>query len=392
MSSKTLSILHLAELQSVAVTHHGQEPVVRPSDVNEADSDSSCHPSDRLQSTSDFVNDEIHGIYGTMSKLQSYQAFALPSESSESLNKPKYWIVFIHGGAWRDPTIDASSFVSTCKHLISSPLYDNILQDIAGFVSLNYRLSTHPDYPQNALTVDSIALRTAKHPDHIADILAGISTLQSKFGFSDQYVLVGHSCGATMALQCVMDLPETEAGRSAWTAPRAILGIDGIYDIPALLATHENQAVYRDCIKGAFGPDEKLWTHVSPARGHWLSAASAWGKAGRNLLVLAHSEQDDLVDYKQSEIMLECIRRAWDTPGTGHDGENGQACHNCVCGSTAKSALMQLQTGHYEVWEQGWELARAISLVVRGLKRMETGHVAFKRSDNVVGVCDEAHD
>lgn len=443
----------------------------------------------------DFEYIESHGTYGDLSDLQSYEAFVLPPplDAGDRVPEPsKYWIIFIHGGAWRDPSIDASSFVPTCKHLVSSPLYTNIIPYVSGFASLNYRLSPHPDYPeelQQTTTTPQVELPTIpsspiQHPDHLHDILTGIATLQDRFKFNNRYILVGHSCGATLALQTVMHLPEScstkittnnninngtpaitqkpqgrqqaikAAARATPTPPAAILGVDGIYDIPALLTTYADQPVYRECIKGAFGDDVRDWIRVSPALGQWSSdnngnrpnvsidvaeegekddvreaggaeaAPAAWGSKGNTLMVLAHSDRDELVDFAQSEGMLKRIREIWGltTPqptrhashllaASNNGGDDGggndygitaaaaaaagmkqnqneqqqverkpqQQRHRC----RGNSLLVHLQTGHAEVWEQGWELARVVSLVIKGLKRLERGYLPFNEPAQV---------
>lgn len=446
----------------------------------------------------DFEYIESHGTYGDLSDLQSYEAFVLPPllDAGDRLpESSKYWIIFIHGGAWRDPSIDATSFVPTCKHLVTSPLYTNIIPYISGFASLNYRLSPHSDYPEELqqttgtpqLELPTTPSSPVQHPDHLHDILTGIATLQSRFKFNDRYILVGHSCGATLALQTIMHLPEsfsatmtttttttnndddddddaipartqkqqrwqqaiTATVRATPTPPAAILGVDGIYNIPALLTTYADQPVYHECIKGAFGDDIQNWARVSPALGQWSSdndssrpnvsvhvakdgekvdvreaggakaappAPAAWGSEGNTLMVLAHSDKDELVDYAQSEGMLKRIREIWglatlqptlrashllaasnndNNDGGGNEyrstaaavagmeqNQNGQQQveqnlqqqqHRC----RGNSVLVHLQTGHAEVWEQGWELARVVSLVIKGLIRLERGHQPF---------------
>lgn len=89
----------------------------------------------------------------------------------------------------------------------------------------------------------------------------------------------------------------------SWTPPRAILGVHDIYDILALLQSFSNVPEYRDSVSGAFGRDEKVYETLSPAHGDWLCRKDAWGDDSKRLLVLAHSKFDDLVDWKQVELM-----------------------------------------------------------------------------------------
>ena len=146
----------------------------------------------------------------------------------------RLWIVCIHGGAWRDPEIDASSFETTQDRLLASPLADNI----TGYASINYRLSPYPSHPTNPSDPSDPA-RNAKHPDHINDVLTAMLYLQETYHFRDQYILVGHSCGATLALQVAMkrywgsQYESTFALELNVEPPRAVVGLEGIYDIPS---------------------------------------------------------------------------------------------------------------------------------------------------------------
>jgi len=60
--------------------------------------------------------------------------------------------------------------------------------------TINYRLSyfhTRPEAYQ------------AKHPDHLNDVAGAIAYLQDRYKFGGNYVIIGHSCGATLSLQYV---------------------------------------------------------------------------------------------------------------------------------------------------------------------------------------------
>ena len=324
------------------------------------------------------VHEEQSGRYGTEHELQSYQVFETPPEVTAEAVNPKYWVIFVHGGAWRDPVVDASSFIPACEHLLASPVYDRVAKQIMGYASLNYRLSQHPEYPQDSSKVDPQKLNNAKYPDHLADVVRGISTLQTRYAFGSRYLLVGHSCGATMALQTLMQLGEVAQYQESWMPPVAVLGVDGIYDIPVLLETCANVPEYRASITQALGADEELWRRISPAYRDWLNGVNAWGADGRKLLVIAHSKTDELVDWNQAELMLNKLRSIW-----GH-GEKGALDTNtsaemkgCRRHRAGNFALLELHSTHHEVWESGWELARAIAFVIRGLNKLGSQQLPF---------------
>lgn len=251
------------------------------------------------------------------------------------------------------------------------------MERIGGFVSLNYRLSEHPDYPQDPSKVEPNRLRVARHPDHINDVLMGMSALQQKYGFGSRYILVGHSCGATMALQSVMDLRETAVCRSSWTPPAAILGVDGIYDLPRLVEKFKGKLEYRESVVHAFGSNDDSWAGVSPARGTWLDKQLAWGREGTKLLVLAHSVDDNLVDWSQVEVMADKVQCAWGNPIVPRVDADSKETDAGPVDRSGNFALLDLRSAHHQVWESGWELARAIAFVLRGLERLEAGQVAF---------------
>ncbi|KAK4031587.1 hypothetical protein C8A01DRAFT_21218, partial [Parachaetomium inaequale] len=144
------------------------------------------------------------------------------------------WIVYIHGGAWRDPRISAASFTAAATALLlqntTTPKHN-----LAGLISLNYRLSPHPSHPS-----PSDPSRQAKHPDHIADVHAALAFLHRlPILNTDNWILTGHSCGATLAFQAVMD-PARWGGlppSSVSFSPSALVGFNGLYDLAGFIAS-----------------------------------------------------------------------------------------------------------------------------------------------------------
>lgn len=124
------------------------------------------------------------------------------------------------------------------------------------------------------------------------DVLEGIEFLQKKYGFGNNYVLVGHSCGATLAFQTLMGIVDRPI-----TLPRTIVGVAGIYDL-RLLRDRNPHPAYQSFLVGAFGADEKVWDELSPAR---YQKYGDWDKG--ELVVLASSTGDELVDESQIERM-----------------------------------------------------------------------------------------
>lgn len=284
----------------------------------------------------------LHGVpYSEDSSLNTLE-ICIPKPLADSSNP--LWVVFIHGGAWLDPEITASSFHRTQDVLLHSQLISNI----AGFASLNYRLSPNPAHDRDPSDPSDPA-RNAKHPDHINDVLSAILYLQEKYRFEDRYLLVGHSCGATLSFQVAMkrywgaQYESTFALELNVVPPTAILGVEGLYDLPALVKYHAGESEYRGFVKNACGSDEGVWKAVSPTSGRY---DQSWidGK----LVVLAHSREDELVEWEQVDLMVEAL--------------NGQGWSEKKEGRRVR--VLEIGGKHDQVWEEGVELARAIESTV----------------------------
>jgi len=242
--------------------------------------------------------------------------------------------------------------------LLESAYNETDNPSIAGLVSLNYRLSPHPDYP----APPSDPARNARHPDHINDILAAITHLQSLYPhLKDNYILAGHSCGATLSLQVAMSqatrppLPHSGSGNkdngTKPYPPLAIVGIEGIYDLPALVAYHTAHPIYETFAIGAFGPDREVWKDVSPTNGRFNESWS-----GGRLVLLGHSREDELVEWEQVELMEASLRKQ----GFG-DG----------VGKQRVLEVLQLEGLHHGGWQKGGEVVKAIERALEILAKTE---------------------
>jgi kynurenine formamidase len=267
-----------------------------------------------------------------------------------SRDPKQVWIIFVHGGGWQDPMIDASTFRKAQDILLKS----NVIDSIAGLASINYRLSPYPSHPTDPSNPADPA-RNAKHPDHINDVLKAILHLQETYQFEDRYVLVGHSVGATMAFQVAMkrywgsQYESTYALELNVVPPLAILGVNGIYDVPALVKYHRDQTMYRDFVMNALGSDESLWAAISPVAGDY---DDSWPDG--KLVAIAHSREDKLVEWEQVDAIHKSLK------SQGWDEVNGDR----------RLKLIELRGNHDEVWEGGTELAKAIEATVQIVRTM----------------------
>ena len=142
--------------------------------------------------------------------------------------------------------------------------------------------------------------------------------------------------------------------------PLALLAVEGLYDLPALIAYHADTPAYRDLVTNAFGSNPEVWAAASPALGLSSSSSSASHPQlpQPKLIALAHSRQDELVEWQQVDLMHAALKKAG-----GFDEVEGEA------GRRLK--LIELNGGHDDVWrEGGGELARAVSEVLQVVRGM----------------------
>ena len=247
---------------------------------------------------------------------------------------------YIHGGAWRDPQKTADDFVTSIKHIMQSG--KSAPSEIRGFVSIEYRLSPHPEFPQDSQKTKATELRSARHPDHVEDVWSALELFQSKYQQADNYILLVHSAGATLAFQLVMgDAVLTGRPHPRVTLPIAIVGISGIYDLVKIDARHDGQ--YAGFIEAAFGNDRNEWANASPAlfKGNFKNN---W--ANGKIALLAWSTQDTLVDEPEIDDMEAKLKQ---------DGINLEI-------------VKDLTGEHDYVWEDGSQVDRLVSVTLDMLR------------------------
>ncbi|KAL2212214.1 alpha/beta-hydrolase [Sarocladium strictum] len=262
--------------------------------------------------------------------------------SNDQQASPGYWIVFIHGGGWRDPRNTYEDFKPSIEAVLASK--DISASSIRGFASLDYRLSPHPEFPQDPVDTPAVNLRAAKHPDHILDVRAALAYLDKHYGMGQDYILLGHSAGATLTYQLLMG-EEALAGHPIVPAPlpRVTVGISGVYDLPGLVARGEGlyDGIYRKFVTGAFGSDEEAWKKPSPVN---FSGKYTW--PGGKVAILAWSPEDTLID----EPEIDCLIRKMKSDGN------------------PMAVFKDLSGDHEVVWEQGDQVARLVAEALSHLK------------------------
>lgn len=288
--------------------------------------------------------------YGPLHGLQTL-SLTIQSPFEESEKDRKLFVVYIHGGAWRDPRQSASTFRKAQELIQTAPAFDTIKKRIVGFASINYALSPHPQFPASPGAAAD-GSRSAVHPKHVQDCHRALLWLSAncEVGTEDgwDYLLVGHSCGATLAYQLALGIGQH--GDSIFNGreplgkpPIGVVGVEGIYDIPALIRRHIYQPAYRDFITGAFGDNERVWEDASPARGIERITKLRQDKKIK-VCVVAHSHADELVEWEQVEDM----RRAL----------------NQVESNDQEVVLEVVEGNHEEPWEKGFGVAKAIEAAI----------------------------
>lgn len=251
------------------------------------------------------------------------------------------WLVHIHGGAWRDPELTATSIEATVAHAFSVP---GGSLPITAIASINYTVSQFPSDPKQpydaAQQEHSDPAREAVHPRHVEDVLHGLALLRS-YGLTDgSYILSGHSCGACLAFQAILQSPQRYGldGVGDAPCPAAIIGLNGLYDLPELVmgldAAHEHlRNDYQSLLTNAFGPNRDTWATASPTRfdGREIATRLRDGRVPA-LVVMDESAEDQLVPMNQLERLEKALSEI--------DGMRVVRGHRC----TGK---------HAAPWEQG---------------------------------------
>lgn len=202
------------------------------------------------------------------------------------------FVFFIHGGAWRDPTNSFKDGTRLLNSLSKIFTKDNGSETGLIGVSLDYRLS-----PQ------------VLHPVHLQDVALGLDYINQNYKVK-RAIIVGHSVGATIALQLFKEWNSwSDSVKAILSKVRVIVGSEGIYDIRALL---RDDPSYESFIREALGQNTsyKDWDELSPLSETRIDPGNEPPRlnfSGR--LVIVHSMEDELLSYKiQPEIAKRLLR------------------------------------------------------------------------------------
>lgn len=183
-------------------------------------------------------------------------------------------LIFIHGGAWRDPNNTYDDF----EELV------DMLPRNANYFSLNYRLSPN-----------------SKHPDHVEDVLNGLKFLETHYNVKCA-LLFGHSVGATLILQLLTYkalLPESMISPLGIQLSNLYF-LDGIFDIVELL---EEYPAYLLFVNEAFD-SETICANVTAVRRPTVNFDFDFGH-----ICILHSLDDELLSQRQLDLFAHYLKQ-----------------------------------------------------------------------------------
>lgn len=176
----------------------------------------------------------------------------------------------------------------------------------------------------------------------MVDVREAIDFLQGKYGFGERYAIIGHSAGATLGYQLLMNDPRPVSKDRYSRRPICVVGIAGIYDLKLVVANHATMPEYRSFVTGAFGSEEDEWERASPAKfagyeGNWSHGVMA---------MVVRLKGDELVETEQVDVMRKRLQKSL----------RGEVLE-----------YREFEGGHDEVWEKGDQVAGLIYELVTKL-------------------------
>lgn len=197
-------------------------------------------------------------------------------------------LILIHGGAWRDPRNSFTDFEELVAQLPST----------INTFGVNYRLSP-----------------AVKHPVHLEDVVSAIEFLAKNYKV-EHVGLIGHSVGATLALQ-VLNYRTILPGlkRRLGIKMNFLVFLDGIYDVPQLV---EEYPTYSSFVNEAFETKQD-YAKATPVSSTMPQFDILVEKC---VILLVQSTEDELLSGKQTELMADFLQ-AQSIPYEKHIGAFG---------------------------------------------------------------------
>lgn len=272
----------------------------------------------RLQNLSIYLpqTPETAGLAGT-------PVTSLPGADAPA-RLPRY-LVHVHGGAWRDPRLTCASI----EPAVACAFSGAGLAPVAAIASLNYTASRSATRPRRSWRIPPSP--TTPSRTTTPTWLARPSTRSTSATRCTAW-----PCSAPSAYQRVLRPVRPQRRRLPGAPvrpaapghyglgylpeppyPAALLGLNGLYDLPALAtsdglgASHAHlRDDYERLLSGAFGTDQDAWPAVSPASFDPadIAARIREGNAPR-LVVLDQSTEDQLVPMNQKDRLTAALAK-----------------------------------------------------------------------------------
>ncbi|ODV97168.1 hypothetical protein PACTADRAFT_74724 [Pachysolen tannophilus NRRL Y-2460] len=203
-------------------------------------------------------------------------------------------IIFIHGGAWRDPNNTFKDFEKLIKNINNELSSLSSLNNKIELYSLDYRLSP-----------------TVKHPCHLIDVINAINYIIKNINSNlKNLTLVGHSVGSTLAIQVLdykklLNYYNENIDELDISFIKNLVLLDGIYDIPKLLDEYPS---YLSFINEAF--EEKNFntaTQLSISNKDEKNVQIGMYFKFLKKIIIVQSENDELLSLNQTNFFVKWL-------------------------------------------------------------------------------------
>ncbi|CAY67441.1 uncharacterized protein PAS_chr1-1_0471 [Komagataella phaffii GS115] len=196
--------------------------------------------------------------------------------------------IFIHGGAWRDPSNTAADFDAFGNELSKTGII---------CYSVDYRLSPE-----------------IKHPEHLNDVLKALKFIHSEIN-DFPCCLSGHSVGATLVLQSLQ--------HSLPLNIMLVVLLDGIYDLPQLVLEY---------------PDYLSFVTEAHKDRDWETVTFEAEELPQTNFFFVHSTADELLSPRQTKLLVNKLERKFPSSVLSVIADFGS--HNSVYQDTKVRALL----------------------------------------------------
>lgn len=211
-----------------------------------------------------------------MHRVHMYSFGSDPLQTYAQVGSGSRAVVFVHGGAWRDPDNTYRDWEAFAGWMTPGT---------APVLSTNYRLVPH------------------QHPAHLEDLLHMLCDARTRLGV-EEVSLVGHSVGATMALQVLnwealvpgMDDSTKAFLKAGLPRVEAVALLDGIYHMDAY---YQEFPQWKPYFAEAFAEEPNRCTQLD----YELPVSTT-----ARVLIL-HSNADELVSPQQSTLLQAYLQK-----------------------------------------------------------------------------------